>query len=341
MRTNGFEWARAWVTMTESSYLQSTPWSNWPTLPWRNEYWSSVEYAGRILAAAASLGFRLNAVLTLSNTSAHGGQQIPPPGWEAIGLEETCNRLTAYGAAIAQHFQERGLDIELYDIGNEIDSGVLGLRPGERITRPAGVDQTRNIGYMETAVWSTEAKLLQAAIAGVRQSDPDAKIVLHVDSLDVNMDLAGSFFEYMVREGVGLDYAGLSLPYPDTSWTLPNYSRDCWYQKVQDLVDRIALLGKKVIICECAYPSSPEGIGGQPMPDYPFTPEGQSDWVHDVLRFARNSPNIKGLFYFYPDWFPGMSQDASTRHVQSYGLFATNGIPKAAMQEFRVNLPPQ
>lgn len=341
MSTNGFEWARVWVTMTESTYLRDTPWSSWPSLPWRNEYWSSVEYAERILTEAASLGLRLNAVLTLSDTAAHAGQQIPPAGWEALSVEETSARLTEYGAAIAGRFKQAGLKIELYDVGNEIDKGILGLRPGERVTLPAGVDQTHNMGYMKSAIWPNEAKLLQATIIGIRRADPDAKIVLHVDGLDVNMDLAGSFFEFMVSEAVDFDYAGLSLPYPDSTWTLHNYSRDCWYQKLQDLVDRIGLLGKQVIICEGVYPSSTRGIGGQPMPDYPFTPEGQATWAHDLLRFARNSGNIKGFFYFDPDYFPGMSQDPSTWNVQSYGLFASDGVPKPAMQEFQVNLPPR
>jgi len=340
MSENGFEWARVWVTMTSSQYLSQTNRSDWSNLPWRSEYWSSLEYATEIMREAQDLGMRINAVLTLSPTAAHAGQQIPPDGWSGLSVEETCDRLEAYAYDTATHFQNSGINVEIYDIGNEIDWGVLGFRPGERLERPAGVDQVRNMTYMEQSIWPTEAELLEAAIRGIRRANPNARIALHVaGALDLNTDVAGSFFEFMDATGVDFDIAGFSLPYPENGWSLNNYSRECWYSRVNDLVVRIAATDRQVFISECSYPSSSRGITASPMPDYPFTPEGQAKWVHDALRFAKSNPLIDGFFYFYPDWFPGMSTDTGTWNVQSYGLFATDGVPQPAMYEFGVNLP--
>jgi arabinogalactan endo-1,4-beta-galactosidase len=340
MFDNGIRWLRTPVLMTHSTYLENTPWELWPTLPWRDEYWSCFEYIERLLTEAAAHGFRLSVILNLSDKAAHAGVQDAPASWRGLSVEDTGARLEEYAYETAKYFADRGLVIEEYEIGSEIEWGILNFRPRERIAVPSGVDVTHNLDYMRRSVWSTEAQLLKRAIAGVKRATPAAAITLHVDSLDLNPEIAVHFFQTMVDLGVEFDHAGISLPYPDTSWSLEHYSSQCWFRRLLSVVNAIASLGKPVVICEGVYPSDTRGVGGAPMPDYPYSPAGQTAWVRDVLAFVSNTPAITGFYYWCADWFPGISSTASELKVQSYGLFANDREIKPAMAEFRVTLPP-
>lgn len=340
LRENGFTWMRVGVLTTSSQHLRDTSPVEWNTLPWRDEYWSSLEYAAQIARESSVEGLRLNLFFFLSDRAAHGAQQDAPVEWAGLSVTDTATVLETHTYSTTQFFEDRDLNIELYDIGNEIEWGILNFRPGERIDLPPGVDVTINMDYMRNNVWNTEAILLQSAISGVKRADPEAKIVLHVGGLGISPgDLfVKSFFQAMVDEGVEFDYAGLSHPYPLTGWSLPNYSTHCWFQRLQDTIDFLAALGKKVIFSEAGYPHDIAGIEGEPMEDYPYTPAGQAAWVRDQLRFTSNSEGVVGFFYFYPEWFPGMSTDPSTLNLQSSGLFASDTEVEPAMEQFQVNL---
>jgi len=340
LKENGFTWVRVGVLTTSSQYLRDAPPPEWSTLPWRNEYWSSLEYAEQILREASDNELRLNLFFLLSDKAAHGAQQDAPAEWVGLSVADTATLLETHTYSTTQYFLDRGLNIELYDIGNEIEWGILNFRPGDRIDLPPGVDVTTNMDYMKNNVWNIEATLLKSAISGVKRADPDAKIVLHIGGLEISPGniFVKSFFQTMVDEGVEFDYAGLSHPYPYTGWSLPKYSTRCWFQRLQDTIDFLASLGKKVIISEAGYPHDIAGIEGEPMQDFPYTSTGQGAWVRDQLRFTSNSENVIGFFYFYPEWFPGMSADPWTRNLQSSGLFASDTQLEPAMEEFQVNL---
>jgi arabinogalactan endo-1,4-beta-galactosidase len=337
MKENGFEWVKVALTTVSSADLRTTPSDRWSALPWRNEYWSSLEYDAEILRQAAAKGLRLNVVLYLSDDSAHAGKQPLAADWKGLSIEALEAKIEEYCYATAVYFAERGLNIEIWDIGNEIEWGVAGYRVGQGIPVPAGVDVTSDMSFMSNHVWNLEAGLLSAGIRGLRRAAPSAKIVLHVNSVELNPEIALTFFRTMLTLSVDFDYAGLSLPYPSSGWRLASMSKTAWYQKLEETIQSIAAVGKDVIISEGAYPSTSTGFACSPMPDYPFSPEGQAAWVHDTLRFARNSPHVRGFFYFYPDWYPGMNRDVSP-DIPGYGLFAASGVPKPAMSEFRVNL---
>jgi arabinogalactan endo-1,4-beta-galactosidase len=341
MKANGFEWVRVWIRMESSAFLKATAPEEWDHLPWRSEYWASLEYATEILRQATSYGMRCSVILLLSDKPAHAGQQPLAEVWKGLKPDALLAAIEDYCYQTAAYLRDHGIAVEFYAIGNEIEWGVAGNRIGEQLPIPPGIDITQDMSFMES-FWKKEAVLLQAAIRGVRRAAPEAEVVLHVDSLELNPQIARTFFQTVVAQGVDFDYAGLSLPCPFNDWRLASLSKSQWYGELDEIVRDIASLGKKVIICEGAYPSRPDGITGLPMPDYPYTSEGQGLWVRDALRFTRNHPSISGFFYFYPDWFPGMNPDPTTPvDVQSYGLFATDRGPKPAMAEFQVNLPPQ
>ncbi len=337
LKQNGFKWVRVGVTTGSSSYLANTPPAQWPTLPWRDEYWSSREFAGQIMREAQDRGYRLNLFLFLSHTAAHAGQQNAPPAWAGLSVAETAQLVDQHSFEVASYYMQRGLNIEIYDIGNEIDFGILNFRPGERIPIPPGVDITNNMTYMRDSVWNIEAQLLQASINGIKRANPNAKIVLHAAGINISRSnvFVKEFFKAMSDFGVQYDYAGLSNPYNQANWSVPQYSTDCWFQRLQEIIDYCDGLNKPVIFSEASYPHNAAGTLGPSMPEFPYTPSGQASWAREHLRFLSNQQNVLGFFWFYPDYHMNLGVDPG---LKGSSLFQTPTQPMPALSEFRVNL---
>ncbi|HVO12429.1 MAG TPA: glycosyl hydrolase 53 family protein [Vicinamibacteria bacterium] len=335
LRAKGFGWVRVGVTTVSSGDLKATDPARWSSLPWKNEYWSSLEYAAEILHEAAGAGLRLQVFLFLSDTAAHAGIQDPPAAWRDKDVAETAQALEAYAYTTAKDLADRGLRVEAYDIGNEIEAGIVGFRPDQRIPRPAGVDVTRDMGYMRTQVWTIEADLLKAAIRGVRRANPSAAIVLHADSVGWNNDntRTRTFFETMVEYGVDFEVAGLSYPYSmyadNDGIPKPYFASPAFTELIGDL----AALGKRVQISEYMYPNDPTGTSGQPDAGYPFSPEGQAAWIRNFLAAVAGRPEVERAFYFYPEYFRGMSH-GDVPGIESSGLFRSDGEVQPGLRVF-------
>jgi arabinogalactan endo-1,4-beta-galactosidase len=348
MKENGVQWANIWVTNVHTQDLADTPVEKWGTLMPKAEYWASQEYAEENLKEAQDAGLRLYLTLVLGDAANTAGIQNAPSAWKGLSVTETAKALENYTYETAMYYKSKGLNIEMYDVGNEIETGILNFRAGERISLPAGVDPNTDLDYMRNNVWNIEAQLLKSGIAGVRRADPNAKIVLHTYGLGGGAsaeNLENAFFQAMVDEGVDFDYAGISHPvqepYGDSTYWPPNqYANHTWFQHMNETISFLAGIGKKTLICYAAYPESSEGITYDPMPDYPYTPEGQAAWLRDQLLFASNNKDVVGWFYFYPDSFPGFNSDPSQTWVNSMGLFINDGIPQPAMSEFLLGRKP-
>jgi len=107
-----------------------------------------------------------------------------------------------------------------------------------------------------------------------------------------------AFFSIMIESNVPFDLAGLSF-YPSYTGTERPTT-----ETLQSCILEIANLGKKTLICEYAYPSSPSPedptLDG-PVAGFPLTPQGQANYVAYFLRWCNSNPNVVGAIYFYPD----------------------------------------
>lgn len=335
MKQNGFDSIRMGMLTTSSSLLKNTPTSQWTSLGWHDEFWSSKEYTIEILKEAAQRRMRLTVFLFFSDQPAYAGRQKAPPEWANLTVDQEAAALESYTFASVTSLIQSGVRPEAYDLGNEIDNGFAGWALGERIPYPPGVDVNRDFDWMRANVWNIEATLLKAAARGVRLADPNAKITLHVANLTVGDGNSNvlAFTQAMIDGGVDFDNVGLSLPYPTYPWPLDQFSTDCWFQRLQDLFDSLQLLGKKVIISEASYPNDPAGEVAGPMKEFPFTTDGQAAWFREHLRFLGNHPNVIGFNYFYPDHF---RQAGTPVQLQYSGLFITDTQPAPAMSEARI-----
>jgi arabinogalactan endo-1,4-beta-galactosidase len=347
LRDNGFEWACIQMRTTSSQFLSATSPAQWGTLPWRDEYWCSLELAKQMLLEAQAAGFRLWLYLNLTDDDAMGAYQHAPKEWAGLTLEQTAGVLEQYTFEVVSALLNEGVNIEIYSMSGEIEWGILDFGPafnaGGRIRFPVPGEDIMD--YMNQEVWPLEAKLLQAGIRGVRRADPDALILLYVSGIsffpspqyDNIRTMIPEFFESMAEHHVDFDIAGFSWVYPycGECWPFPGISEAELSAWVDAVTQRIAALGKPIIIAEAGYPSSPAGVEAQyPMPSYPYTPEGQSDMIESLLTYAWENPSIQGFFYFAPEWIPRPYHTVAEYHMDGNSLFNENESSKPALDVF-------
>ncbi len=344
-RQNGMEWIRVGVTAISQPQLDLVPPEQWRTLPWVSGTWGSREYAARTLRDAADRGMRLYAYLYFSDIAANWGNQTAPAAWAGKSVADTAALMEQHAHDTAAYFKAKGLDVEIYELGNETDIGMVDFLPNRRIPVPPGVDFVNDRTWLRENVWSVQATLLKSAAAGIRRAAPTARIAVHAASLEsgAGPQMGPDFFRAMRDFGVDYDIAALSHPYAQGSrpWKLDRYSSSCWFKRVARAVDQIAVPGKPVMIVEASYQSSPETLVSKPMPDFPFTPQGQSDWLREQLRFATNHPSIVGWFYFYPEFQGGITEPTNEGFVLQFGSLLTPSLAaRPGLEQFRANLGP-
>jgi arabinogalactan endo-1,4-beta-galactosidase len=331
LRDNGFRWLRMWVTTLSYPELRTT--SDWSELAWRDEYWACLEASGAILAAAAALGFRLKAVLFLSDRSAAAGNQPLAAAWAGLTPTQLAAAVQQSAASTASYYESLGLNIEVFEIGSEIDFGVCGIQLGTTAPVPPGIDWSTDPGWMQTNVWGPCAPLLQAAINGVKSVYPNAKILLHIAGFGYSPGnvLTSAFFRSMVNLGVPFDIAGLSYPYMYAGNDVPQP----YFAQADFLtaLDAIAAVGKPIQIVEFNYPASPAGITKTPSPSYPFTPTGQANFVQDLANAVKG--RVENLWYWDADWYLGWPGADIPPALVSSGLFSAYDTPRPALAVFK------
>ncbi|MFZ1851740.1 MAG: glycosyl hydrolase 53 family protein [Nitrosomonas sp.] len=327
---NGFEWLRVAVTTRSFPELRAT--TAWHTIPFKSEYWSSLEVSGALLREAADLGFRLHAVLFLSHQAADAGEgrQARPAEWTGLTEAEVETRVQQHATAVATYYKSLGLDIEVFEIGNEIDFGVCGIRLGETVAVPGNIDAVNDPIWMRDNLWKLGAPLLKAAIRGVRAVYSDAKILLHVAGFGYSrLNIAATgFFQSMIDLGVPFDIAGLSFPYqfngPDVAQ--PYFANSDFLATL----NQIANLGRPLQIVEFSYPADPSGTSKTPASKYPFTPAGQAAFIGAFAEAVRGK--VDSIFYFYPDYYAGFAP--SSPELEGGGLFNSTTTARPGLEVF-------
>ena len=249
---------------------------------------TKLDYATQLARRAHDNGMQVYPVLFLSEDWADVNKQPAPKDWKKLSLEERAGVIREYAEETVNHLLETGIEVPYYAIGNEIDFGISGVF--------AELDQ-RDLNTLETTIWPQEAALIQAAVEGVREADPEARIMLHI-AHSFNRTFAIAFFSSMRDLSVEYDIAGLSF-YPTAFGPLA-------VEGFCETLDRLGSeLGLEIVIPEFAYPGEIPygGMFGDwhnDLPGYPLTHEGQAQWLADFLASLRNHPNVIGAYYFSP-----------------------------------------
>ncbi len=256
---------------------------------------SKLTYATELAQRAQQAGLQPYLVLFLTEDWADVNKQPAPVEWAELTINERVDAIRQYSQETAQHFLDQDISLDFYEIGNEIDYGICGVFADT--TRP------RDVSSLRSDIWPDEARLIQSAIEGIREVDPEARILLHIAS-SWDPGLASAFFGAMIDFGVDYDYMGLSF-YPTAFGEAAAYR----------LCDTLSMLrneiGKPVIIAETAYPAEPPSGGmfgdwRRALPGYPLTAEGQAWYLSDMFKGMKERDDVLGVYVFSPDfWFSG------------------------------------
>jgi len=261
------------------------------------EPWHGLPATILMAQEAKAAGHDLMLDLHYSDSWADPGQQTKPAAWVGIPFSALVDSVYAYTNSVVLAFRDAGVLPEYIQIGNEVSPGMLW--DDGRVGSQGSVWDT-------PAQWDSFAALLTAGIAGARDSlsaSEQPGIIIHRAE---GGDNAGCqwFYDNLITRDVSFDIIGLSF-YPwwhGTIWSL----RD-------NLADLATRYGKELMVVETAYPWTlgwvEDGTGNfvwqesQLHENYPATPDGQFEFLRDVVAIVEGVPGGLGTGVVY--WEPG------------------------------------
>ena len=210
-------------------------------------------------------------------------RQHAPKAWEGMDIDEKCDALYDYTKDSLTQLLDEGVDVEMVQVGNEINNGMAGEYYLPNVTQ-----------------------LLRSGTKAVREIadtyDKDIQVVIHYTNIESNGEI-DSLASNLQNNDVDYDIMGLSY-YPFWDGSFDNMQRISKYiQKTYN---------KKVMIAETSYCYTSEDGDGSGnslvgtddiVKGYPATVQSQATMVRDVCA-AANEAGLEGVFYWEGTWIP-------------------------------------
>lgn len=245
-----------------------------------------------LAAKAKKYGLKVLIDFHYSDWWADPGKQNKPKTWRDLHGEDLQRALYDYTKFVLEYMKERGVQVDMVQLGNELNNGFLW--PDGQISGP-------NAGGFDGFTM-----LLKAGIEAVRDFDPEIPIVVHLAE-GGNNSLFRWFFDELVKRNVDFDIIGVSY-YPYWHGTLEELSFN-----LNDVSQRYK---KDVLVVETAYPWTLQDADGhanifgeeslQWTAGYLATVRGQTSFLRDLIRVLKQVPDGRGLglFYWEGAWIP-------------------------------------
>lgn len=238
--------------------------------------------------------------------------------------EDLQRALYDYTKFVLEYMKERGVQVDMVQLGNELNNGFLW--PDGQISGPnaSGFD-----GF---------TMLLKAGIKAVRDFDPEIPIVVHLAE-GGNNSLFRWFFDELVKRKVDFDIIGVSY-YPYWHGTLEELSFN-----LNDVSQRYK---KDVLVVETAYPWTLQDADGhanifgeeslQWTAGYLATVRGQTSFLRDLIRVLKQVPDGRGLGLFY--WEGALSNRTFLTEVIAWvkGIAKTTILRNVGIVERSLNM---
>ena len=210
-------------------------------------------------------------------------RQHAPKAWEGMDIDEKCDALYDYTKDSLTQLLDEGVDVEMVQVGNEINNGMSGEYYLPNVTQ-----------------------LLKSGTKAVREIadtyNKDIQVVIHYTNIESNGEI-DSLASNLQNNDVDYDIMGLSY-YPFWDGSFDNMQRISKYiQKTYN---------KKVMIAETSYCYTSEDGDGSGnslvgtddiVKGYPATVQSQATMVRDVCA-AANEAGLEGVFYWEGTWIP-------------------------------------
>lgn len=248
-----------------------------------------------------------------SDTWADPSNQWIPSAWyegklsasnpSNTGLGET---VYAYTKQCLQHLIDNGATPDYVQIGNEVSYGMLWRTDADKCYTSSS-----------TVAWNRFSSLLKKASKAVRETAPEAKVVLH---LERSGDWTQCSFVLNKLRTLDYDVIGLSY-YP--FWHGDIASLGANLKKLED-----AFPTKEVQIVETAYyyqhfPVNDAGYNNTTS-TWSGTPAGQKAFVDDLTTELNKHENVTGLYYWCAEENGSGKTSTVITHWINRGLWNAN-----------------
>lgn len=267
---------------------------------------------------AAAAGMKVMVDFHYSDTWADPETQKLPAAWSSMTTDELAEAVKSYTAEVLNKFKNAGVTVDMVQIGNEINNGLMW---------PVGRIDWNNPG----ASFDTVAKLLSAGIEGAKSVNKNIYTVIHLAN-GGNLQEFEDFFGYLEERKVDYDIIGASY-YPYYHGPL---------DKLQANLDNVSKkYNKHVIIAEMSYGYTTEthpyaantyNANSEDAGGYLTSLQGQATYVRDVIDVVAKVPEQKGLgvFYWEPAWLPvqgaAWATMASGLEAEGLSTWANQGL---------------
>jgi arabinogalactan endo-1,4-beta-galactosidase len=260
----------------------------------------TTQLAKRIKAAGGTLMLDFH----YSDWWADPQKQNKPAAWAHLDFDDLVKQVQTYTANVMQTLKAAGATPDFVQIGNEITGGTLW--PDAQVKVPHSTVKvfagdvtviTPPEPYDDVKQWEHLTRVLKAAAAGVRSATTPkdhVRIIVHIDC-GGDWPVTQWYFDHLNQAHVDYDVIGQSY-YPNWHGTIENL-RD-------NLRETIEHYHKDVMVVETAYPSRPVPESAPALKNmiWPMSPEGQKQFLADVIRTVKGAPEHHGIGVMY--WHP-------------------------------------
>lgn len=216
-----------------------------------------------------------------SDTWVDAGHIQAPEAWKSLSIAQKTAQIGKYTKECLNALTEAGAKPDMVQVGNEIMFGFMGIKVAPEESTGSN--------------WDGFLSVLKAGCAAVRESCPEAKIIIHTDRPS-DANYANYWYGKLDAAGVEYDIIGLSY-YP------------FWHGQLSDLKKGLDNLktkfpNKNIQIVETAYyfqywPTS--GINYDTRSIWAVSPTGQYNFVKDLIATLANYDQVDGLYYWCPE----------------------------------------
>jgi arabinogalactan endo-1,4-beta-galactosidase len=262
-------------------------------------------------------------------------KQNKPAAWAKLNFDALTNQVETYTAHVIKTLKDAGATPDFVQIGNEITGGTLW--PDAQVKVPLSTVKvfsgdvvviTPPEPYDDAKQWNHLTRVLKAASAGVRSvttPSDNVRIVVHIDC-GGDWPVTKWYFDHLIEAHVDYDIIGQSY-YPNWHGTIENL-RD-------NLRETINHYHKDVMVVETAYPTrdvNPTPAARKNM-IWPMTPEGQKQFLADVIETVKEAPEGRGIGvnYWRPEETYVHNPNGRSWGPDANSVFDDKGYPLPAM----------
>ena len=281
-------------------------------------------YTCRLGQRIKAAGLALLLDIHYSDTWADPNHQSKPRAWHDLPPDRLEQEVFAYTRDAVAALRGRGALPDVIQVGNEITPGMLW-------------DTGRVGGRFDTpAQWKQFGALVRSGLRGVRAALAAGENVRTMIHIDRGGDAPATrwFLDHLAAQGVEFDLIGQSC-YP---W---------WHGSLDDLSGNLDTTARRyrkdIVVVETGFPWTTKGFdeGGNVFDgtparmktSYPPTPEGQKEFLAEVIRRVRQTPDGRGrgVVYWAPEWIAVKGLASAWENV---ALFDQDGNVLPAMAAF-------